>query len=167
MIFLKKIEFEKLHLFDTSILGKPFILQYIEQTTLVIPCYKPIFTDLDGVEKSGVLSFLIFDSLEYYSFEQNIYNNEMSEFIGKTKKCNSSFNQKYARNCNKLVSVGVTEAGFGEIYFSILCNNFHIATDIVNLTCDETDMKSILGDKDIVKYLVFPNLAFTKKRIIC
>lgn len=158
MIFINNLNFETLHLFETSIIGKPIVLQYVEQTLLIVPCYNPIFIDLDNVEKSGKKCFLIFDYLEYFSFYQNIYNFDRTEFLITGKKTQSFFDQNYSNACNKLSSLGISETGVGEFQISILCRNFHMLIDKIEFEVKEINVDLILNDHEIVKHLKYPNL---------
>ncbi len=158
MDLLKNLDFDGLHLFETSLIGKPITFQYIDQNILIVPCYNPIFVDLDKIEKCGNNCYLIFDFLEYFSLIQNIYNKQRTEFTVKSKKCHSSFDQEYANICNKLVSQGISEAGVGEFQLSILCRNFHIIVDDLQLNLKEINLGLILENEDIVHHLTFPEL---------
>jgi hypothetical protein len=166
MELIKNVDFDGLHLFETSIIGKPKDLQLIDQTFLVIPCYNPIFVDLDTIEKSGNNCYLIFDCLEYFSLSQNIYNIQRTDYLENSKKSHASFDQKFATVCNKLICQGLSEAGIGEFQISILCRNFHIILDEIQFNLKEISFDKILDEAEITDHLLFPNLKEVIK-ILC
>lgn len=158
MTFIKDLNFESLHLFETSIIGKPIAFQYVEQTLLIASCYNPIFIDLDNIEKTGEKCYLIFDYLEYFSFCQNIYNIDRTKFLITGKKSQSYFDQNYSNVCNKLNSLGISEAGIGEFQLSILCRNFHMLIDKIDFKVKDINVDLILNDDEIVKHLKYQNI---------
>jgi hypothetical protein len=96
-----KLNIQELHLFETSLFGKDFVLELKGNTILVIPCYNPNYTDEHGVCFHSLYSYLFFDKLKFYNTNHCFYKESLIEFSGLETSGFHKFNDRNFPRCRK------------------------------------------------------------------
>lgn len=148
-----------LHLFETSLLGRPIDLHLKETPFLVIPCYNPIYTIKTGEDVHALFSYLVFEELEYYSIECVYYDASGKNFSGQK----SSSEHRFVRGVLldktfPLTGMGFGSSGLGWLNFSISCKDSSLYADQIHKGFFEPVLDELIQDESIVNFLMYPDI---------
>jgi hypothetical protein len=152
----KDIDFDNLHLFETSILGDFYFFSGLESNHLMITCYNPQFIDSKNDNLYSEKTYLIFKNVEYFVCINNLYDNKGENFINKAVTSKLIFEANYHSKLFKLSNLGVTESGKGWVSYTILALEFFIIADKIQMGHLEPDIIGKYNDTEILKFLVNP-----------
>jgi hypothetical protein len=159
MLQILKLNIQELHLFETSLLGKDYILNLKDNTILVIPCYNPNYTDDHGKCFHSLKCYLLFDKLKFYNTNHCFYAENLIDFSGLVTNGFHKFNDKNVLcNCFDVVGLGYLECGIGELSYNIVFGDFFILHTEFIKGFNEPNVNQIIHERAVQDFLLNPDI---------
>jgi hypothetical protein len=162
---ITKIDFNKIYLFETSLIGEGTIIDFGTKIFLIIPCYNPIYEIKENEYISTLYSYFIFEDVDFYSLEHEYYISDNKEFSGiKSHSTHSFLENKISKNKVKFSNLGVTLGGIGWLNYVVRYNDFYILYKEFEVGYPNPDYDNLLSDRKINNFLCsFNKLALAAK----
>jgi hypothetical protein len=158
MKIIENINFDNIHLFEVTIIGKPYNLHISFNDFIVIPVYKLVL--YEGREDTVYYnSILIFEDVEYFKCTIDYYGISMKKISHRTKT-EFTFNDKIPSSLKQFGGLGYFESGMGWSDMLIQFQKAHLLFDNCEIGYPPTNIMECISDHKLIEKLTYPNLKF-------